>query len=86
MTLTNATISILALLDDDGKLPTYVWPGGYPVFYVDADMNILCPDCANKNDEYGPKLVATDANYEDSHLFCDHCSRRIESAYAEDEE
>jgi hypothetical protein len=32
--------------DEAGKLITYAWPGGYPVFYVTADAGILCPDCA----------------------------------------
>ena len=25
-----------------------------------------------------------DVNWEDAELYCDHCSKRIESAYAED--
>lgn len=31
------------------------------------------------------RLVAADVNWEDSGLTCDHCSQRIESAYAEQE-
>jgi len=73
-----------------GKLPTYVWPGGYPMFYLAKDNGVLCPKCANEftperdNDEQ-LEPVAYDVNYEDPQLFCEHCNTRIESAYAEDE-
>lgn len=30
-----------------GKLPSYAWPGGYPVFYLMDDCETLCPACAN---------------------------------------
>jgi hypothetical protein len=85
MTLANATPNILKLVADDGTLPAYAWPGGYPLFYIDEENNVLCPDCANKNDEFDKPIVAADANWEDPDLYCDHCSARIESAYAEPE-
>ncbi len=68
---------------NDGKLPAFAWPGGYPVFYLDGENNVLCPACANDNDAFTSPIVATDANWEDPRLFCDHCSKRIESAYAD---
>lgn len=72
--------------------------GGYPLFLIMADGGCLCADCATKekglihgsmfdarrghNDKqwipYGIEI-----NYEDAALFCDHCNKRIESAYAE---
>ena len=73
-----------SILDDDGKLPNYAWPGGYPIFYVDKENNILCPECANKGDEYSFPIVDFDINYEDKTLYCDDCSRHIESAYGDD--
>lgn len=30
------------------EYPTYAWPGGYPIYYVDANNCVLCPDCVNK--------------------------------------
>ena len=77
--------------DSDGTLPAYAWPGGYPIFYITADSGVLCPDCANNSeqtrDPVDPqwRLMGQDVNYEDPNLFCDHCDKRIESAYAEDE-
>lgn len=76
-----------------GKLPAFAWPGGYPVFYVTSDSAALCPDCVNdpSNPVHenglsdGWKVDDYAINYEDSQLFCDHCNKRIESAYAEDE-
>lgn len=80
----NASQKMLDLRDKDGNLPAYAWPGGYPLFYLDAENNVLCPKCANKNDEYTAQIVAQDCNWEDPSLYCDHCSERIESAYADD--
>lgn len=28
-------------------LPSYAWPGGYPLIYVFADGGVICPDCVN---------------------------------------
>jgi hypothetical protein len=75
----------------------YAWPGGYPLFVVCSDGCALCIDCARK--EYrqiaysnrhalrdGWRTEGADVNWEDPELYCDHCSERIESAYAEDED
>lgn len=78
------TRAVLALADGhDGVLPAYVWPGGYPAFYVDADGAVLCVECANEGG-YSAPVVAVSINYEDSELYCDNCNCRIESAYADD--
>ena len=73
----------------------WAWPGGYPIYYVCKDGGILCSHCANENIKLtsDPEaasdwcIVATDINYEDPDLTCDHCSKHIESAYcASDDE
>lgn len=79
-------------------LPSFAWPGGYPMFYVFADGGCCCPKCANANIEAidedirgkrrwnshgGWALAAADVNYEDTELHCDHCGKQIEAAYAE---
>lgn len=82
---------------DSGQYPKYAWPGGYPIFYLTADQGVLCPDCANTErsalidqldancpDDDQWRIIASDCNWEDPDLHCDHCSKRIESAYAED--
>jgi hypothetical protein len=84
MAITNANKKVMAMVQDNGELPTYAWPGGYPLFYVDAIMTVLCPFCANGNNEFSEKLVDYDCNWEDSELFCDNCNERIESAYGDD--
>jgi uncharacterized Zn finger protein (UPF0148 family) len=71
--------------DNDGQLPTYAWPGGYPLFYLGEDGDVFCPACANQIDA-NPEIVHVDINWEDPDLYCEGCSKRIESAYAEDEE
>jgi len=80
------------LKDSAGKYPSYAWPGGYPLFYVTSDGDLICPKCVNdsKNAFHtdGEKdswtLAAYDINYEDASLYCDVCCQRIESAYAEE--
>jgi len=84
--------------DENGNLPAYAWPGGYPIYYLCADNGVLCPQCANKEsavrdaDEHPDypdydqwHIVAGEVNWEDASLTCDNCSQRIESAYAEQE-
>jgi hypothetical protein len=78
---------------ENGKLPSYAWPGGYPLSYLMNDCEVLCPDCANDptnpvhegGQADGWRIEGYDINYEDPSLFCAHCNKRIESAYAEDE-
>ena len=79
-----------------GKANAYAWPGGYPLAYLCSDGGTLCPKCvtdmrtsifrsvADKSSD-GWQVVAVFVNWEDATLFCDHCGKRIESAYAEDE-
>jgi len=79
---------------ENGKLPAYAWPGGYPMFYIAADNGVLCPDCANSaeckqaeidcQDDKQWLIVNYDINYEDNCLFCDNCNKQIESAYGPD--
>lgn len=78
-------------------LDAYTWPGVYPLFYLTSDCGVLCPNCVNseieridqeirnpdRHDQF--RVVDVDANWEDTHIYCDHCSNRIESAYSEDD-
>ena len=87
-TIVNVSPKIQALIDSTqylDSLPKYSSVGCYPYFYIDADNNVLCADCASKNDEFDQPLTDYAANWEDSELYCDHCSQRIESAYADDD-
>lgn len=33
---------------ENGEYPSYAWPGGYPMFYLDHCDNVLCPACVNR--------------------------------------
>lgn len=81
--------------NDDGTLAEYAWPGGYQLYYVTKDSGILCPDCANMaaregltNDRNDAQwyIIGAEINYEDSDLYCDHCSERIPEAYPLDDQ
>jgi hypothetical protein len=75
----------------EGQLPAYAWPGGYPLYYLDKDNGTLCPACATSTMNLTEPpfntweiIIGAGINYEDTHCYCDECSKRIESAYAED--
>ena len=79
---------------ENGKLPAYAFPGGYPLYYLAADNGILCRDCADSDlckeadeDPFDEQyhIIGVNINALDPHLYCDDCNARIESAYAEDE-
>jgi hypothetical protein len=70
--------------------------GGYPLFFVTHDGQVLCWRAVRDNfwriaravrdsDNNGWRVVALDVNWEDPALFCDDTGERIESAYAEDQ-
>lgn len=69
--------------DTNGKLSSWAWPGGYPIYYLDKENNCLCPDCANRDVDQSQDVIAADINWEDQTLHCDDCSKQIESAYGE---
>lgn len=73
------------------------WPGGYPMFLITSDGAALHFDCARKElrsildsiktrARDGWRVVASEVNWEDSTLYCDHCSKKIESAYGDDDD
>ena len=73
----------------------YAWPGGYPVYVIMNDGEMLCTECTRK--EYknilqstrgaqndGWRCVGADILWEGIE-FCAHCSKQLESAYGEEE-
>jgi hypothetical protein len=73
---------IKEMLEEKGKLPSYAWPGGYPIVYVDSDNSTLCADCATKsiNDQDDFLL-----HEEGPAIACDNCGKIINSAYGDPE-
>ena len=72
----------------------YTFLGCYPLYFITSDGAALCFGCAEKEFRQvvwdylgdcstGWRIVGCDINYEDTSLFCDHCSKKIESAYGE---
>lgn len=82
-----------------GKLMSYAWPGGYPIYYLTEDSGVLCPNCANGDngseahtesedcdhcpDDRQWLIVAADIHWEGPPMDCDHCGGEIESAYGD---
>ncbi len=72
----------------------YVWPGGYPLFFVMSDGDSLGFQAAVDNadeirealinhDDHGWLVTACCINYEDDFLVCCHDGDPIPSAYGE---
>ncbi len=70
----------------------YTWPGGYPRFAITDDGGCLCKKCCASELEIiaesyprdGWHVVASDVNWEDTQLTCDHCDELIECAYGDE--
>lgn len=78
------------------RLGQYTSLGSYPRFLVLTDGACFCFKCATKErarisrsattkDRDGWRPAGFDINWETPDFYCDNCSQRIESAYAEDE-
>lgn len=63
------------------ELPSHAWPGGYPMYYLTKQGNVLCPACATANDDDCDDVVAGDVHWEGEPIMCDECGVEIESAY-----
>ena len=73
----------------------YAWPGGYPIYPVIDDGELLCCDCAKK--EFRQIVHSTKHQLKDGWQaagatilwegteYCAHCSTQLESAYGEEE-
>lgn len=76
----------------------YVFPGGYPVYFVTRDGETLSPQAVRENlrevalaiklPGSNPQweVLAVDANWEDPDMYCAHTGKRIPSAYADPDE
>lgn len=70
-------------LDNEGDLPAYAWPGGYPVYYLKHD-NVICPKCASRDDYFSQPVVTYVIHWENDLITCDNCGALIESAYGDE--
>ena len=65
------------------RLAEYSFPGGYPLYYVDNEHNVLCAKCASR-ERYSTVAIEACVNWEYKY-YCEECGQRIESAYGVDE-
>lgn len=75
----------------------YAWPGGYPVYTVMADGELLCADCARQNyrqivgdtlARFGGSWRAAGAGvkWEGPVEHCCNCGKDLDSAYGNPDE
>ena len=73
----------------------FAWPGGYPVYTIMQDGEMLCPSCAKGNfsaivhatkthDRSGWEAAGSDILWEGEGQ-CAHCGKILETAYGENE-
>lgn len=71
-----------------GELMSYIWPGGYPITYINGWNSILCLKCAiamernpDASQEDLPKSYFT--HWEGLPIQCEDCCAEISSAYGD---
>jgi hypothetical protein len=75
----------------------YAWPGGYPVYVIMSDGEMLCPKCARaeykqivrdtKTTDRGCWTAAgADVYWEGADQHCAHCNEPLPSAYGDPSE
>jgi len=72
----------------NGSYRKYSYVGCYPLVYLvrggpSPPSELYCADCMGEVDDI--VIVGVEVNWESPDLYCDNCSERIESAYAEDD-
>lgn len=76
----------------DTRIGKFVWPGGYPRYFICDDGEPMSFESAKKNrrlilesirdgENDGWRIVGCDVNWEDENLICSASGERIESAY-----
>jgi hypothetical protein len=91
-------MDLITALNGSDNAPAYAWPGGYPIFYLCADGETLCPVCVNREirlvleatlapgTDTQWEVEAVDVNWEDDFMQCAHCNKFIDSAYGDSSE
>lgn len=74
----------------DGTYPAYTFPGGYPLYYITKLGEVMCPKCANEDENTSQSkedpITHVEINYECYGLDCDVCYQMIPAAYLTTEE
>jgi hypothetical protein len=81
----------MGLLDEQGRLQRYAWPGGYNIVYQTADGGVLCAKCAQEAvdqqldtpDDPQWNIVRGFVYWEGETIQCDHCYTDIQSEYGD---
>lgn len=78
------------------RIGEYAWPGGYQMYFICADGEALSYKAARENfyevlcgfkyKDPDWRIVASDINYEDKHLYCSHTGEKIPAAYVSDDD
>lgn len=69
-----ATLDDLRASTTDDTLPTYAWPGAYPMTYYTVNGLMICPKCANDPDTSDP-VTAGDVYWEGPTVPCEDGSQ-----------
>ena len=57
----------------------YSWPGGYPVYAINKNMEYLCFNCSKTMDK--DDFIMAEIYWEGLSLICPECNNTIPSAY-----
>lgn len=65
---------------EEGKLPAFAWPGGYPILYVDTYGDDYCAECAQEEET----ITGASVYYEDPPAYCIGCGMEIKRSMKDD--
>ncbi len=83
---------------EQAKQTPYAWPGGYPVYALMADGEMLCYKCLTTEPEVFEgghssdgesndwRFIGADIYWEGPTLQCRHCNNDLEAAYGDPDE
>jgi hypothetical protein len=78
--------NVLKFINDSDTFPAYSDHGGYPLYYILGDNEVVCADCLNDEDSFRTidaphwNVLMIGINWEDADIHCADCASRIESA------
>ncbi len=75
----------------------YAWPGGYPIYTIMSDGELMCAECARANyrqisnatrhgDRDGWAAIGAEVYWEGPDELCAQCGAMLPSAYGDPEE
>jgi hypothetical protein len=84
--------NVLKFINGSDTFPAYSDHGGYPLYYICGDNEVVCANCLNAEDSFRTidaphwNVLMIGINWQGDELYCADCNELIECAYENDDE